>query len=208
MMRKTMLGTIALVAAMALSGAARAEGPEVGKAAPTFTATDSNGKTVNLADFKGKLVVLEWTNHGCPYVRKHYNAGNMQKTQKAARELGAVWLSIISSAPGNQGYVQGEEANKLTADRGAVVSHVLLDPKGAVGRIYAAKTTPHMFIIGQDGNLLYKGGIDSIRSSNPADIAKAKNYMLTAFGEIKDGKPIADKDTVPYGCTIHYTPAS
>jgi peroxiredoxin len=191
-----------------LGGAAVAAGPDLGKPAPEFAGTDTTGKAIHLGDFKGKLVVLEWSNHQCPYVRKHYGAGNMQKTQAAARELGVVWITIISSGPGEQGHVTAAQANLLTLERNAKPSHVLLDPEGRIGRMYAARVTPHMFVIGTDGKLLYKGAIDSIRSSRRTDIEKAKNYVTAALGEIKAGKPIADADTIAYGCTIHYKEGS
>jgi len=194
--------------AVVLAVPAFATGPDVGKPAPEFSATDTGGKPVKLGDFKGKFVILEWSNHQCPYVRKHYGAGNMQKTQEAARALGVAWITIISSAPGEQGHVNAAEADKLTVERNAKPSHVVLDPKGQIGRLYAARVTPHMFIIGADGKLLYKGGIDSIRSSRQSDIPNAKNYVTAALGEIKSGKPIADSDTIAYGCTIHYKEGS
>lgn len=204
-MRKTM---IALTVALAAVATAQAREPDLGKAAPDFTATSTKGAPVKLADYKGKLVILEWSNHQCPYVRKHYGSGNMQKTQAMAKELGVVWITIISSAPGEQGHVDAAEADKLTVERKAQPAHVVLDPRGQIGRLYAAKVTPHMFIIGTDGNLLYKGAIDSIRSSRQADIEKAKNYVTAALGEIKDKRPITDKDTAAYGCTIHYKEGS
>lgn len=200
--------TAAVLAAVAPGGLVAAGGPDLGKPAPAFSGTDTTGKRVSLADLKGQLVVLEWSNHQCPYVRKHYGAGNMQKTQAAARELGVVWITIISSGPGEQGHVSAAEANRLTAERNAKPSHVLLDPEGRIGRMYAARVTPHMFIIGTDGTLLYKGAIDSIRSSRPSDIERAKNYVTAALGEIKAGKPVADADTIAYGCTIHYKEGS
>lgn len=199
--------TTTLMAA-AFAGTAIAAGPDVGRPAPDFAATDTYGKPVRLAGLKGKLVVLEWSNHQCPYVRKHYGAGNMQKTQEAARAMGVTWITIISSAPGAEGHVGAAEANKLTVERNAKPSHVLLDPQGQIGLLYAARVTPHMFIVGTDGKLLYKGGIDSIRSSRQSDIANAKNYVTAALGEIKSGKQIADADTVAYGCTIHYKDGS
>lgn len=207
-MRKLMFAFAGLVIAAGAAGAAGAREPDLGKPAPDFAGTDTKGATVKLSDFKGKLVVLEWSNHDCPYVRKHYGSGNMQKTQAAAREMGVVWVTIISSAPGNQGHVDAAQADKLTVDRKAQPSVVLLDPKGQIGRLYAARVTPHMFIIGKDGNLLYKGGIDSIRSSRPADIERAKNYVTAALGEIASGKAVTDADTTAYGCTIHYRDAS
>ena len=196
------------LAAAVLAVPALAAGPDLGKPAPDFAAADTNGKQVRLADFKGKLVILEWSNHQCPYVRKHYGAGNMQKTQEAARALGVTWITIISSAPGEQGHVNAAEANKLTTERNAKPHHVVLDPKGQIGRQYAARVTPHMFVIGTDGKLLYKGAIDSIRSSRPSDIPNAKNYVTAALGEIKDGKKVAEADTIAYGCTIHYKDGS
>jgi peroxiredoxin len=199
--------TTTLVAAV-LAVPAFATGPDLGKPAPDFAAADTNGKPVKLADFKGKLVILEWSNHQCPYVRKHYGAGNMQKTQEAARALGVTWITIISSAPGEQGHVNAAEANKLTAERNAKPHHVVLDPKGQIGRQYAARVTPHMYIVGADGKLLYKGAIDSIRSSRQSDIPNAKNYVTAALGEINAGKPIDDADTAAYGCTIHYKEGS
>jgi hypothetical protein len=205
---RILLTTACTVAALALASAAPAAGPDLSKPAPDFTATDTKGKTVRLADLKGKLVVLEWSNHQCPYVRKHYGSGNMQKTQAAARALGVVWITIVSSGPGEQGHVDAAAADRLTAERDAKPSHVVLDPEGRIGRAYAARVTPHMFIIGTDGALLYKGAIDSIRSSRQSDIPKAKNYVTAALGEIKAGKPIADSDTIAYGCTIHYKEGS
>ncbi len=206
-----MLKHLATAAALALAVAARpalAAGPDLGQPAPDFAATDTNGKPVKLSDFRGKLVVLEWSNHQCPYVRKHYGAGNMQKTQETARALGVTWITIISSAPGEQGHVDAAEANKIAAERSAKPHHIVLDPKGQIGRLYAARVTPHMFIVGTDGKLLYKGAIDSIRSARQSDIAEAKNYVTAALGEIKAGKPVADADTIAYGCTIHYKEGS
>src|SRR5919108_261858 len=137
---------------------ATAQAP-IGAAAPPFTLTDSNGRNLSLADFKGKTVVLEWTNHECPYVGKHYRGNNMQALQKKWTAQGVVWLSVISSGPGQDGHVSGAQANKLTTDRGAAPSAVLFDPSGNVGRAYGARTTPHMYVIGGDGKLAYMGGI-------------------------------------------------
>jgi len=207
-MLKLLTTTFVATTLAAFAGAAFAAGPDLGKPAPDFAAADTTGKPVKLSDFKGKLVILEWSNHQCPYVRKHYGAGNMQKTQEAARAMGVTWITIISSAPGEQGHVNAAEANKLTTERNAKPHHVVLDPKGQIGRMYQARVTPHMFIIGTDGKLLYKGAIDSIRSARQSDIASAKNYVTAALGEIKTGKPVADADTVAYGCTIHYKEGS
>lgn len=177
---------------------------KVGEPAPEFSGIDSHGKTHELSDYRGRYVILEWTNHDCPYVRKHYDSGNMQTQQLTAEITGFVWLSIISSAPGKQGHVTAEQANALTASRDARPSAVILDPSGAIGRAYKAKTTPHMFIIDPRGKLIYQGGIDSIRSANPADIAKAKQYVQSAMRQIKTGQPLSDAVTQPYGCSVKY----
>ncbi len=178
--------------------------PSVGKPAPAFTGTDSNGAQHSLAQYRGQFVVLEWTNDGCPYVGKHYGTGNMQGLQKEYSEQGVVWLSIISSAPGRQGYADGERANQLTRDRDAAPSAVLLDPDGSIGRLYAAKTTPHMFIVDPEGTLVYMGGIDSIPSARWADVEKADNYVRTALEEAMAGKPVTEAVTRPYGCSVKY----
>ena len=204
MLKSLKVLTFAAAAAALLATPAAASTAEVGKMAPDFTGVDSNGKTVKLSSLRGKLVVLEWTNHDCPYVVKHYSSKNMQKTQQAARKMGVVWLSIISSAPGTQGHVGGAEANDLTKSRGAAPSHVLLDPKGTIGRRYEATNTPHMLIIGKDGMLLYQGAIDSIRSARVSDVPRAKNYVLAALSEIAAGKKVSEPVTRQYGCSVKY----
>lgn len=197
-------------AALALSPAAAfaSSSPDVGKPAPLFTATDSNGKTWSLADLKGKVVVLETTNQDCPYVRKHYTSRNMQDQQRAAAAKGVVWLTLASSAKGEQGFVTAEQANDLTKSRDAAPAAVILDPQSKVARAYGATVTPHMYIIDANGVLAYKGGIDSIPSSNVADIAKAKQYVRVGLDEVLAGKPVAESSTRPYGCTLKYPPAS
>ena len=180
---------------------------QVGRPAPAFSVVDSDGKTRTLQEFQGKLVVIEWTNHECPFVRKHYGAGNMQSLQREATAAGVVWLSVISSAPGQQGHVPGAEANKLTASRNAAPTAVLLDPQGVMGRAYGAQTTPHLYIVAADGRLLYTGGIDSIASANPADIEKATPVFRNALHEAQAGKPISTAVTRPYGCNVKYSPA-
>lgn len=172
--------------------------------APAFTATAADGRTVSLADFKGKTVVLEWTNHDCPYVRKHYGSSNMQRQQKAATAQGVVWLQVISSAPGQQGFVDGATAQKLNADRGAAPTATLLDPKGDLGRLYGAQTTPHLYVIKGDGTLAYKGGIDSIASADPADIAKAEPYVTEALAAVAASRQVEKASTRPYGCSVKY----
>ena len=180
------------------------DGPTVGVTAPPFSAVDTSGNTVNLDDFLGTPVVLEWTNHDCPYVRKHYNGGNMQKTQRALTDDGAVWLTIVSSAPGKQGHVSANEADNLTASRGAYPSRVLLDPDGTVGRAYRARTTPHMFLIDEQGILQYQGAIDDKPSANLKSLDGASNYVLAAWEALRADQPVADSNTVPYGCSVKY----
>jgi peroxiredoxin len=175
-----------------------------GNVAPAFSEVNTAGKTVSLADFKGKTVILEWTNDGCPFVKKHYNSKNMQNTQAAATADGVVWLSVISSKPGAQGHVDGAAADKLTADRGAKPTHVLLDPDGSMGRAYGAKTTPHMFIITPDGKIAYNGAIDSIQSNRVDDVPKATNYVTSALANLEAGKAPDPALTVPYGCDVKY----
>jgi len=199
--RSLLLGSaaVALMPAVAF-----ADGPDVGKPAPLFTAVDSNGKTWSLAELKGKVVVIETTNDGCPYVRKHYSAKNMQDQQREAAAKGVVWLTSASSAKGEQGHVTAQQANDLTKSRDAAPAAVLLDPQSKIARAYGATVTPHMYIIDANGVLAYKGGIDSIPSSNVADIPKAKQYVRVALGEVLGGKPVTDSSTRAYGCTLKY----
>lgn len=197
------LSFLLLAAALFLTAPASAE-PTIGQAAPDFTATDSNGTSHKLSDFKGKTVVLEWTNHECPFVVKHYGSGNMQSLQKAATAEGTVWLSVISSAAGKQGHVDGAKANELTKTRDAAPTAVLLDEKGEVGKLYGAKTTPHMFIVDKEGVLVYAGAIDSNPSPRESDIKDATNYVRQALDEIKAGKPVSVATTKSYGCGVKY----
>lgn len=182
--------------------------PKIGAPAPAFTLTDSNGKTHDLAAYKGKTVILEWTNHLCPYVGKHYGSGNMQALQTETTGQGMVWLSIISSAPGTQGFVDAAEANKLTKDRKAAPTAVLFDPKGKVGRSYDARVTPHMYIIDAKGSLVYMGGIDDTPTTDVEDIKTAKNYVRAALDDMKKGQPVANAVTRAYGCTVKYDSSS
>lgn len=174
--------------------------------APEFKLSDSYGNEISLSSFIGKKVVLEWTNHGCPYVAKHYETGNMQSTQEFAKEEEIIWLSIISSAPGTQGYVSSDEANALTITRKASPSHVLFDPTGEVGRIYDAKTTPHMYIINEEGLMKYQGAIDDAggRGFMSRDLLKAKNYVKESLKEMATGEEISSPVTKPYGCSVKY----
>jgi peroxiredoxin len=203
-------GTTALVGATSGIGLIRPAfaAPKPGVVAPAFTLTDSNGKIHSLKDYQGKMVILEWTNHLCPYVAKHYGADNMQALQRETTGQGIIWLTIISSAPNTQGYVDGSEANKLTADRKAVPTAVLFDPKGTVGRSYDARVTPHMYIIDAKGTLLYMGGIDDKPTTDREDIKTAKNYVRAALDDIAKGQPVAEPMTRAYGCTIKYDTSS
>src|SRR5689334_18979348 len=176
----------------------------VGDAAPAFTATDSHGQKHNLADYKGKVVVLEWHNQGCPYTQKHYASGNMQKLQKEWTAKGVVWLTVISSAPGKQGFVTPAQENDYLKSQNAAPTAVLMDPAGTLGHLYDAKTTPHMFIIDPQGTLIYQGAIDDRPSTDQADIAGAKNYVNAALTEAMSGKPVTEAATRPYGCSVKY----
>jgi peroxiredoxin len=178
--------------------------PQIGQAAPDFTAVDSQGNSVQLRSYRGKTIVLEWTNADCPYTRKHYTSGNMQNIQALAQQNGVVWLTVISSAPGKQGYVNGPAADALTRSRKALPAAVLLDPSGAVARLYAAKTTPHLFVIDKNGALQYMGGIDSIATADEADIARAEPYLKEAMLAVVQGNPVPHALTKPYGCSIKY----
>lgn len=194
---------IGLVAVLAASAAAWAT-PIVGELAPDFTLVDSNGESHTLSDYGGQRVILEWTNHDCPYVRKHYGTGNMQSLQRDATEDGIVWLSIISSAPGRQGYVTGEEANMLTASRGAYPDAVLFDPEGNVGRAYAARTSPHMYIIDEGRVLRYMGAIDDQPTTRRSSVEIANNYVRLALADMNAGRDVEITETTAYGCSIKY----
>jgi peroxiredoxin len=206
--RLLFISSIALVPALALvmvalSPSARASAL-IGQQAPAFKLSDTNGKTVSLADFKGKFVVLEWVNFDCPFVGKHYGSGNMQKLQKAYTAKGVTWVSINSSAPGKEGHVDAAAANTLVKQKGAAPTEFLLDGPGAAGRAYGAKTTPHMFVIDPKGVLLYNGAIDDRPSTDQSDIPGAKNYVAAALDEALAGKPVTTTSSVPYGCAVKY----
>ncbi len=181
--------------------------PVVGQPAPNFTLADANGRSVSLSDFRGRTVVLEWNNPECPFVRKHYGSGNMQRTQAAAVSDGIVWLSINSSAPGNQGHMNGAEAGDFVATAGARPTFYLLDPRGEVGRAYGARTTPHMYVINGTGSLVYAGGIDDRPTADTADIDGARNHVLAALSELKAGRPVSVPTSRPYGCNVKYAAA-
>ena len=197
------IATAAALCVALFTGTAAAA-PEVGKAAPAFSGTDTTGKTWALADLRGTPVILEWTNHDCPYVVKHYESGNMQALQQEATEAGYTWLSVISSAPGKQGHVSAEQADGLTASRNAAPTAVLLDPKGDIGKAYGARTTPHMFIIDAQGTLVYMGGIDDKPTTNIADVEGAENYVRLAMADLAAGESVGKAVTRPYGCSVKY----
>jgi peroxiredoxin len=176
----------------------------VGSSAPDFTATDSRGQTQSLSENRGKYVVLEWHNQGCPYTRKHYASGNMQNLQKEWTAKGVVWFTVISSAPGTQGYVTPPQENAYLGQMHAAPTAVLLDSDGKVGRLYNAKTTPQMFVIDPAGKIIYGGAIDDKPTTDPDDIRRADNYVTDALTEAMAGKPIATPYTRSYGCSIKY----
>lgn len=198
--RSLLLGSAVLAVMPATAFAAS----DLGKPAPAFSATDSNGKPWSLEALKGKVVVLETTNRDCPYVGKHYRSGNMQAQQRDAAAKGVVWLTVAASAPGEQGYVTASEANDTVKQNNAAPAAVLLDPHSRIARAYGATVTPHLYVIDGSGVLVYKGGIDSIPSSNVDDIPKARQYVRLALDEVQAGKPVTEASTRPYGCTLKY----
>lgn len=189
----------ALLFAAGTAGAA-----EVGKPAPGFTVTDSNGKSHTLADYRGKWVVLEWLNHGCPYVRKHYDGKNLPATQKAWTDKGVVWLSIISSAPGKQGHSTPEQANADAKKYGSAATAILLDTDSQVARAYGARTTPEMVVINPEGVVVYSGAMDDKPTTDLADLKGARNHVTAALEEAMAGKPVSVPVTKPYGCSVKY----
>jgi peroxiredoxin len=202
MIKTVMLGILGLMVGMGAT--ARAQETEVGKPAPDFTLTDTAGKTHALSSFKGKFVVLEWTNHDCPFVKKHYDGGNMQGLQKTYTGKDAVWLTIGSSAAGKQGNFTPEKWDALTKEKNAAPTAVLLDADGKVGRLYGAKTTPHMVVIGKDGTLVYMGGIDDKPAFDPATLKDAKNFVSLALDAAMAGKPVETPTAPAYGCSVKY----
>jgi peroxiredoxin len=204
-MKGTTLGVAAAWLVTATSAPARASAV-IGQAAPAFTLADSNGRARSLTDFQGKVVVLEWWNPECPFVGKHYGSGNMQRLQREWTARGVVWLTVNSSAAGQQGHVDGAKANALVKEKGVASTAVLLDPDGKVGRAYGAKTTPHLFVIDGKGTLVYAGGIDDKPSTDQADIATAKNYVAAALSEATAGRPVTIPSTQSYGCGVKYAP--
>ena len=205
----TVAMTAALVAGVALSiDRATAIGPTAaakpGVSAPVFSAPDIGGRMISLGDYAGKIIILEWTNDGCPFVGKHYNSGNMQALQRKYTGEGDAWLTIASSAPGEQGYVTPAEAKADLARWRAAPSDYLLDPDGVIGRLYGARATPNIVVIDRSGRVAYMGAIDDTPSTRLADVKTAKNYLVAALDEIAAGKPVTVAATQAYGCSIKY----
>jgi len=194
----------ALLLCLPLALAAASAHAKVGDAAPAFTLVDTNGKQHALGDFKGKVVVLEWFNHDCPFVKKHYDSGNMPALQSRYTAKDVIWLSINSSAPGKQGNYAPEKANELSKEKKSAATYVLLDPNGTVGKLYGAKTTPHMYVIDGSGILRYEGAIDSVSSTDQADIKDATNYVAAAVDAVVAGKTVDPSVTQSYGCGVKY----
>jgi peroxiredoxin len=201
-MKTKLLTTLLTLAASTALFAA--DSPAVGTTAPDFSLTDSKGKTQSVSQYKGKYVVLEWFNPDCPFVKKHYGSGNMQKLQEELTAKGVVWLSIDSSAPGLEGNLTAEQAEKKIAEWKTKQTALVLDPDGKAGRSYGAKNTPHMFVINPEGKIIYEGAIDSKATPNPADIASSTNYVKVALDESLAGKTVSNANTKPYGCSVKY----
>lgn len=201
---KRQVAAFAVIALAFMALLAVAQAARVGEKAPDFTATDTNGKTHKLSDYQGKFVVLEWTNRGCPYTQKHYNSSNMQKLQREWTGRGVIWLTVVSSAPGKQGYVTAAEENAYVKQVDATPTAVLLDPTGALGHLYDAKTTPDMYVINPQGVLIYSGAIDDRPTTDTSDIGGAKNYVSIALEEATSGKAVSNPTTRPYGCSVKY----
>jgi peroxiredoxin len=202
-MKRTKIATITFAASL-LTIPLLLRAAKVGDAAPNFSAAGSDGKTYRLSDYRGKFVVLEWHNNGCPYTQKHYDSGNMQRLQKEWTEKGVVWLTVISSAPGAQGYVTADQENIYKQRMKAAPTAVLLDPSGEVGHLYNAKTTPQMVIINPQATVVYDGAIDDHPTSDSSDIPQSKNYVELALSEATAGKPVGISTSRPYGCSVKY----
>ena len=199
-------GNAVAALAFTVASASAQSAPRPGAKAPDFSVVDVDGKTQKLSDFAGTTVILDWPNHECPYVRKHYNSATMQKLQKDMTKDGVVWLTVISSAPGEEGYADPAKAKDLSRTRDAAPSNILLDPKGAMGRAYGAKATPHMYIIDAKSTLVYAGAIDDKPSASTSSLNGAKSYVRQAVSELKAGKPVSEAATRAYGCSIKYAP--
>jgi peroxiredoxin len=187
-----------------MPGRGAPDSPAVGTNAPDFSVTDSKGKTQSVSQYKGKYVVLEWFNPGCPFVKKHYDGGNMQKLQEEFTGKGIIWLTVDSSAPGKQGHLTADQATALMAEWKTKQTALVLDADGTAGQTYGAKNTPHMFVINPEGKIVYEGAIDSRNSANAADIPSSTNYVKVALEESLGGKPVSNANTKPYGCSVKY----
>ena len=201
MKTKLLLTAITTLAAGALYAG---DVPPVGSAAPEFSAPDSNGKTQSLSEYKGKYVVLEWFNPECPFVKKHYGSDNMQKLQAEYTGKGVVWLTIDSNAPGTEGSITADQAKKIMGSWKTKQTALVLDPESKIAKLYGAKNTPNMVIVGPDGKIVYEGAIDSKATPNPADIPSSTNYVKSALDEALSGKPVSNTQTRPYGCSVKY----
>ena len=199
-MKPKLLFLFSLLAAPLLT----AQVPSVGSGAPEFSLPDTSGKTHSLSEYKGKYVVLEWFNPECPFVKKHYGSGNMQKLQQEYTGKGVVWLTIDSNAPGTEGNLTAEQAEKIVTAWKTHQTALLLDPEGKAGRAYGAKNTPNMVVINPEGKIAYEGAIDSKATPNPADIPNSTNYVKAALDESLTGKPVTTSQTKPYGCSVKY----
>lgn len=202
MIKELFIGGAAALAMVVAAPATAA--PTVGQPAPAFTVTDSNGRQHSLSDFRGRTVVLEWTNADCPFVKKFYEPGAMQRMQADATRNGVVWLTVNSGAPGKQGHVTPAQANAKMKAAGFNSTAYIPDPDGTLGRLYGARTTPHMFVIDPKGILVYAGGIDDTPTANSADIARARNFVQLALADIAAGRPVATPTSRPYGCSVKY----
>ena len=198
-MKRTLI-FLPVLALFALSASA----VKVGDQAPDFTGTDSHGQTHKLSDYRGKFMVLEWHNNGCPFTKKHYESGNMQKLQQEWTSKGVIWLTVISSSPGSQGYVTADQENEYLQKMHAAPTAAILDPKGDIGHLYGAKTTPHMFVINPQGQIIYNGAIDDKATTDLSDVNGANNYVSDALQEAMSGKAVAVATTRPYGCSVKY----
>jgi peroxiredoxin len=196
--------TLTVVTSLIATAIFALEPPPVGSGAPEFSLTDAKGQTHSLSQYKGKYVVLEWFNPECPFVKKHYGSGNMQKLQQQYTGKGVVWLTIDSNAPGTEGNITPEQAQQITASWRTHQSALLLDPDGKTGRAFGAKNTPNMVVINPEGKIAYEGAIDSKATPNPADIPNSTNYVKAALDESLAGKPVTTPQTKPYGCSVKY----
>jgi peroxiredoxin len=206
-MKRSVFGLIAIAAALLIAPILMSA-IRIGEPAPDFSATASNGRSYRLSEFRGKFVVLEWHNNGCPYTRKHYESGNMQRLQKEWTGKGVAWFTVISSAPGTQGYMTADQENAYLAKMGATPTAALLDPNGDLGHLYDAKTTPHIIIINPQGVVIYDGAIDDHPTSDASDIPNSKNYVNMALGDALAGRAVSESATRPYGCSVKYAGAS